>query len=402
MNTTTKTLVGITATLVASVAAAQSTPPHSDQAIQSQNKVTTNQSQDSTRTTRTAAPGDANRIAENMRQSGTTLVKAIEMAERQLKGQAIDARTRTMSDNGSVVMDVTVVDGNGRVMVATVDVATGKVASTRAPLASEHDMYATGENETRSSTTRTDKTYTNDKGAHMGILKASDFKGRDVVNASNKKIGDIEELAIDEARGRVAYAIVDLDSPDRLVAVPWSALTHDDKVCRFNINGSRTIESAPAFEWSRWQSMPTDEFGQPLADYYGTPVYGRDVSLPKGTALTMIKLSDLVGMDIASPTGENLGEIEDLVLDPASGKISYAALSFGGFMGFNDKLFAVPWDALSARKDGKVIFAVDKERLTNAPGFDKKNWPTMASPSFDDEVRNYYKRRTAGASETRD
>ncbi len=335
-----------------------------------------------TRSVGGTSEADAQRVAEGLRQHGMTIAKAIELAEAQLKGQAVEVHCastsrRSGATDGPMSLDVTVVDASGRVMVATVDVATGKIASTRA--ATGDPMSASDE--------------------HHGIIKGSEFRGRDVVNAMNRKIGDITELAIDEARGRVAYAIVDLDDSSRVIAVPWSSLHHDEKVCRIDLRGPRDIDTAPAFEPSAWPRMNTDEFGQPIAEFYGTPLYGRDMSLPTGTPFTLIKLSDVIGMNIQSPTGEALGEIEDLVIDPDSGRISYAALSFGGFLGFNDKLFAVPWDALSARKDGKVVFAVTKERLKDAPGFDKKNWPATANPSFERNVRDFYRKRTAGANE---
>jgi len=321
---------------------------------------------------------NAKHVAECMRKSGVSLTKAIEIAERQLKGQAIDARCHSMGTETPMLMDVTVIDAAGTVRVAAIDLTSGTVTSSRTPGTSEGDRASL---------------------AHTAVLKGSAFPGHDVVDAANKKIGDITEIAIDEARGRAAYVLVNLDSSNHVIAVPWTAIHHDGLVCRLDSRGTRNLDSAPRFESSNWPTMSSDEFGQPIAEFYGEPVYGRDVSLPPGTTCTLIKLSDVIGMDIQSPTGDDLGEIEDVVFDPDSGRISYAALSFGGFMGFNDKLFAVPWDALAARKDGKVILAVDKDRLHDAPGFDKKNWPTVSNPTFDAEVRTYYKKRTASVQD---
>src|SRR5262249_45649642 len=73
--------------------------------------------------------------------------------------------------------------------------------------------------------------------------------------------------------------------------------------------------------------------------------------------------------------------VKDIVIDRASGRIAYAVVSFGGFLGMGEKLFAVPWGAFSQPKAAKetCILDVDKERLTHAPGFDTHNWPQMAS-----------------------
>jgi sporulation protein YlmC with PRC-barrel domain len=102
--------------------------------------------------------------------------------------------------------------------------------------------------------------------------------------------------------------------------------------------------------------------------------------------------SKLIGADVVNPQGENLGDIKDVVIDPVTGRMAYAVLSFGGFLGLGDKYFAVPWAALSPKSGEKEQFVlnVDKERLKNAPGFDKNNWPDMANRQWGTQVHAYY------------
>ena len=112
-----------------------------------------------------------------------------------------------------------------------------------------------------------------------------------------------------------------------------------------------------------------------------TPMHG-------GKSLTATKL---IGDPVVSPRGEDLGKIEDLVIDPTTGRVDYAVLSFGGFLGMGDKLFAVPLEALKLSPEEKrFILDVDKERLKQAPGFDKKNWPDASDRAFGTKVYNYY------------
>jgi hypothetical protein len=83
--------------------------------------------------------------------------------------------------------------------------------------------------------------------------------------------------------------------------------------------------------------------------------------------------------------------IEDLVIDPQTSRVDYAVLSFGGFLGMGDKLFAVPLEAMTLSADEKkFILDVDKERLKNAPGFDKDNWPDGSDRAFGRRVYTYY------------
>src|SRR5919199_6085038 len=106
----------------------------------------------------------------------------------------------------------------------------------------------------------------------------------------------------------------------------------------------------------------------------------------------LMKGSKFIGADVENPQGQNLGDIKDVVFDRASGRIAYAVVSFGGFLGMGEKLFAVPWGAFSQPKADKDTFVldVDKERLKNAPGFDSHNWPQMASREWVTNLYSYY------------
>lgn len=91
--------------------------------------------------------------------------------------------------------------------------------------------------------------------------------------------------------------------------------------------------------------------------------------------------------------GQNLGKIEDLVVDLTSGEVTYAALSFGGFLGMGDKLFALPWKVLHPEPD-RVVVSVTKELLEKAEGFDKNDWPDLADVTVRTKIHRYYKLQT--------
>ena len=104
-----------------------------------------------------------------------------------------------------------------------------------------------------------------------------------------------------------------------------------------------------------------------------------------------LSASTLIGDRVVNRKGEDLGKIEDLMIDPEQGRVGYAVLSFGGFLGMGDKFFAVPMQALKlSREDKSFVLDVDKERLKNAPGFDKDNWPDMGDRTFGKSVYSYY------------
>jgi sporulation protein YlmC with PRC-barrel domain len=106
----------------------------------------------------------------------------------------------------------------------------------------------------------------------------------------------------------------------------------------------------------------------------------------------LMKGSTFIGSDVENPQGQNLGDVKDVVIDRSSGRIAYAVVSFGGFLGMGEKLFAVPWGAFTQPKADKdtLVLDVDKERLKNAPGFDTHNWPQMASQEWVTSLYSYY------------
>jgi sporulation protein YlmC with PRC-barrel domain len=148
------------------------------------------------------------------------------------------------------------------------------------------------------------------------------------------------------------------------------------------------------------------------------------------------KATDIIGTKVKNPQGEDLGKIEELVLNPNEATVEYAVLSFGGFLGMGDKLFAIPFTLLAMpgmrpvdasserdkdknadgekRQDPKTtdgmgtkehkkpayfVLNIDKERLKKATGFPKDNWPDIHTSQWRSEIDTYYgvpKRRASG------
>jgi hypothetical protein len=99
----------------------------------------------------------------------------------------------------------------------------------------------------------------------------------------------------------------------------------------------------------------------------------------------------VIGSKVINAQNEDLGKIEDLVLDARAGRIAYAVLSFGGFLGMGDKYFAIPWNAFHFNLSEKqAVLNVDKKLLENAPGFDRDNWPNMADSIWENSIYKHY------------
>ena len=106
----------------------------------------------------------------------------------------------------------------------------------------------------------------------------------------------------------------------------------------------------------------------------------------------VVSASKIIGEAVVNRQNEDLGKIHELVIDAKDGRLVYAVLSFGGFMGMGNKLFAIPWSAFEFVKyENKLILNVAKEKLKDAPGFDQDaKWPDFADRTWGDSIYKYY------------
>ncbi|MDA0270031.1 MAG: PRC-barrel domain-containing protein [Chloroflexi bacterium] len=105
----------------------------------------------------------------------------------------------------------------------------------------------------------------------------------------------------------------------------------------------------------------------------------------------LISATTIMGDPVVNAAGDDLGKIEELMLGTANGQIEYAVVSFGGFLGMGDKLFAVPWKKLTLQQhEHRFMLDLPRETLEKAPGFDKNNWPDTADAAWSAEIDQYY------------
>lgn len=109
------------------------------------------------------------------------------------------------------------------------------------------------------------------------------------------------------------------------------------------------------------------------------------------TKTRALSATSLNGTDVVNQQGKDVGHIEDMMIDLDTGRVQYAVLSFGGILGIGDKLFAVPFESFTIDTNNeRFILDVDKDRLKDAPGFDKDNWPETSNREFQSTVYTFY------------
>jgi hypothetical protein len=118
---------------------------------------------------------------------------------------------------------------------------------------------------------------------------------------------------------------------------------------------------------------------------------------PQGTTLDRRETINLIGSDkvegtpVYRSTGERVGTIERVMIDKLSGKVAYAVMSFGGFMGIGEDYYPLPWSLLtySERLDGYEV-NVSEQQLKGAPKYSKHETWDWSDRARDRKVYAYY------------
>lgn len=122
---------------------------------------------------------------------------------------------------------------------------------------------------------------------------------------------------------------------------------------------------------------------EPTAPAPGTSSVESDTVLLRSTALFDYR--------VKSPQGEELGKIEEVIIDMEVGRVAYAVLSFGGFLGLGNKWVPVPWDAVVLRPAEKVLLLnIDTDKLQKAPNFEGTTLPELANRQWGAVIHTYY------------
>jgi sporulation protein YlmC with PRC-barrel domain len=137
---------------------------------------------------------------------------------------------------------------------------------------------------------------------------------------------------------------------------------------------------------------PSDMQRNAAARGEGASIVGAGRDHHGGPGPEVMAADTLENNEVLSSDGKNIGKIKHIMLDVLSGRIAYAVLSSGGFLGIGDKLLAIPWGALTLNIDNKSFaLNVPASEVKDAPGFDKDQWPAMGDLQWAVGVHDYYR-----------
>ena len=105
----------------------------------------------------------------------------------------------------------------------------------------------------------------------------------------------------------------------------------------------------------------------------------------------LISSEKVTGTSVENTRGDSLGSIEEIMIDKISGKVAYAVLNYGSFLGMGGKLFALPWDILKYDTGRNAyVVGIPEGRLKGAPSYDAGTEPNWGDPQYAKDLHDYY------------
>jgi hypothetical protein len=110
------------------------------------------------------------------------------------------------------------------------------------------------------------------------------------------------------------------------------------------------------------------------------------------TGKPLIESDRVEGTAVYDPRGNKIGSIERLMIDKMSGKVAYAVMSFGGFLGFGEAQHAIPWEKLNYNPSlGGFRADITEEQLRKAPSFSTERDDDWSDRTRERELHDYWR-----------
>jgi sporulation protein YlmC with PRC-barrel domain len=261
-----------------------------------------------------------------------------------------------------------------------------------------------------------DKANSGDK-AQVAIshnFKSGDLIGLAVRNKTGEDIGRVNDIVVDLKSGDVRYVAVQSGAVaglgGKMHAVPWNAMTFrmgqpNDADARFFVFDAtkEQLDQAKGFDTSHWPNIADAQWARTAGSTNQPKTESAPGERPNVAYETVFRASKIDGMDVRNNANEDLGSIDEVMIDVTKGTVKYLILSHGTLLTGGNKLFAIPLSQITlahANNETFVKFNVSQEQLANAPGFGSNRWPSTSDTWWRD-VDTHYERSARRDTTTR-
>jgi sporulation protein YlmC with PRC-barrel domain len=238
------------------------------------------------------------------------------------------------------------------------------------------------------------------------IRKISALRKAEVHNQANEKIASVTDLIL-SPDGKVRYAVLSVGGVvgigAKYTAIPWEKLDirHVDNKWAVNLPLSKEVlEHAPLIESDNYRELTNAQWVSRVREYFATqlgPASAKDTDRKTDTPepmTTFLRASKVLGATLRNAQSENLGRVEDLLLDRNS-KVAFAIVGHGGVLGIGESYIPAPWSKVKLTdrpEDAGLVATIDstKEQMEKAPLVKGDTYATMLAPGFTDQVYRFF------------
>ncbi len=240
------------------------------------------------------------------------------------------------------------------------------------------------------------------------IRKVSTLLKSDVLNKANEKIASVTDLIL-LSDGRIDYAILGVGGlagiGTKYTAVPWSDLNVKHLHGKWAVDLDMTkdaLEKAPKLQDDNYKELANPQWVERIHQFFGargagvsgsTRETGREGRSPNAHQI-VLRASKILDATLKNSRDENLGKVEDLLLD-RNWRAAFAIIGHGGVLGIGENYIPIPWSKLRLNyrpEDTKVVAVTDatKDQLEKAPLVKGDSYATMLAPGFTSQVYRYF------------
>jgi sporulation protein YlmC with PRC-barrel domain len=239
------------------------------------------------------------------------------------------------------------------------------------------------------------------------LERAKDLIGSKVVNDKDEHLGTVKDVVLTPNRDGINYVVLARESGtwgmgEKYFAVPWSQfqVRPGEKLLVLSGVSKADLDRAPGFDKNHWPATasanwlgiepssgmtPSGRASMPAPSEQQMATAPESQAAPGApmTDIQQLRLTKLFGTDIRNLQGENLGKLDNVMIDVNQGRLAYGIVTIrSGFLGMNKDFVAVPWSALDLRSQpGIARLDADKQTLT-AIAFDKDHFPNLEDPQY--------------------
>ena len=220
------------------------------------------------------------------------------------------------------------------------------------------------------------------------MVKATEVMGAKLFNQQGENIGEIKDIVFDENAGGVTHCVLAigewLGRADNLTVVPAKFVRPSkDKITEFVLHLDKAkITPEMSFAQNNWPKFTNNWFKQSYARF----------NMPAKSGVKLILANTAIGAELFNKEGNDIGEIQNLLVHPNAGKVAYATCEVDEYATTADRLTTVPWTLIrQSEKDTKgFVVNAEKAKLKSALYFSANNWPNYNASDWHNQVYSYY------------